>query len=150
MSRQSINFLETKVNDKILLITSRTENLSKVRDFISIHSANAGLKTDDIQDIMLAVDEAVTNIIKHSYSFDPNCEIKIEIVVDKNEFIISITDKGKSFDPNSVPEPDIKQYQKEHRVGGFGLYLMKKFMDEVVYTSIPNSYNKTVLKKKIS
>jgi serine/threonine-protein kinase RsbW len=137
------------VNENVLVITSRTENLSKVRDFISIHSKNAGLKTNDILDVMLAVDEAVTNIIKHSYSFDPDCEIKIEIFIENNEFIIAITDEGKSFDPNSVPEPDIRKYQKENRVGGFGLYLMKKFMDDVVYSSIPNSYNKTVLKKKI-
>jgi serine/threonine-protein kinase RsbW len=137
------------VNDKVLVITSRTENLSKVRDFINYQALNAGFNSGDVQDIILAVDEAVTNIIKHSYSFDPKGEIKLEIDINNNEFIITITDKGKSFDPTSVPEPDIRKYQREHRVGGFGLYLMKKFMDDVNYTSIPDNYNKVALKKKI-
>lgn len=137
------------MNDKVLVITSRTENLSKVRDFINYQALNAGFNSGDVQDIILAVDEAVTNIIKHSYSFDPKGEIKLEIDINNNEFIITITDKGKSFDPTSVPEPDIRKYQREHRVGGFGLYLMKKFMDDVNYTSIPDNYNKVALKKKI-
>lgn len=137
------------MNENVLVITSRTENLSKVLDFINYYALSAGFKADDIQDIMLAVDEAVTNIIKHSYSFDPNCKITLETKINNNEFIITITDKGKSFDPTSVPEPDIRKYQKEHRVGGFGLYLMKKFMDDVNYISIPDNYNKIALKKKI-
>jgi len=137
------------VNDKVLIILSHTENLAKVREFIHQNALNAGFSEDKIMDITLAVDEAVTNIIKHSYSFDPNGEIKLEIEVNNGEFNIIITDKGKSFDPTSVPEPDIRKYQREHRVGGFGLYLMKKFMDEVIYTSIPNNYNRVKLKKKI-
>ncbi len=137
------------MNDNTLIIISRTENLSKVRDFINYQALNAGFNSGDVQDIILAVDEAVTNIIKHSYSFDPEGEIKIEIEIKDDEFIITITDKGKSFNPASVPEPDIRKYQKEHRVGGFGLYLMKKFMDDVSYTSIPDNYNKVTLKKKI-
>lgn len=120
-----------------------------MRDFINYQALNAGFNSGDVQDIILAVDEAVTNIIKHSYSFDPKGEIKLEIDINNNEFIITITDKGKSFDPTSVPEPDIRKYQREHRVGGFGLYLMKKFMDDVNYTSIPDNYNKVALKKKI-
>ncbi len=137
------------MNDKVLIILSHTENLAKVREFIHQNALNAGFSEDKIMDITLAVDEAVTNIIKHSYSFDPNGEIKLEIEVNNGEFNIIITDKGKSFDPTSVPEPDIRKYQREHRVGGFGLYLMKKFMDEVIYTSIPNNYNRVKLKKKI-
>ncbi len=149
MNKQSINFSEIRVSENVLVITSRTENLSKVRDFINYHAVSAGFKSSNIQDIILAVDEAVTNAIKHSYSFDPDGEIKLEVEISNDEFIITITDKGKSFDPNSIPEPDIRQYHKEHKVGGFGLYLMKKFMDDVNYTSIPNNYNKVALKKKI-
>ena len=61
---------------KRLVIKSRTENLSSLRDFISDNANNAGLSTDDIDDIILAVDEACTNIIKHAYKSVPDGEIQ--------------------------------------------------------------------------
>ena len=62
-----------------LLVKSRTENLSVIRDFISSNSSEAGLSSDDIENVMLAVDEACTNIIKHAYKSVPDGEIIIEI-----------------------------------------------------------------------
>ncbi|MFB3056474.1 MAG: ATP-binding protein, partial [Ignavibacteriaceae bacterium] len=47
-----------------LIVKSRTENLSLIRDFVSKKASAAGLSKEDIENIMLAVDEACTNIIK--------------------------------------------------------------------------------------
>ena len=133
-----------------LLVKSRTENLSVIRDFISSNSSEAGLSSDDIENVMLAVDEACTNIIKHAYHLDPEGEIKIEIERNANKILISIIDHGSTFNPESVPDPDLQKYYRNGRVGGLGMYLMKTLMDGVKYISVPGKYNKVLLLKYIN
>ena len=69
---------------------------------------------------------------------------------EKNTFTIEITDFGKSFDPELVPNPDLQKYIDQGRVGGLGMFLMKTLMDEVKYTSVPGKFNQVSLSKHIS
>jgi serine/threonine-protein kinase RsbW len=132
-----------------LKVKSKTENLSEIRDFVSSNANNAGIPVATIENIILAVDEACTNIIKHAYKLSPEGEIIIKIDYDNEKFTVTIIDYGKSFDPDRVPLPDLQKYYREHRVGGLGMYLMKSLMDDVSYTSVPGKYNKVLLSKKI-
>jgi len=142
--------LENKNSVKELKVKSKTENLSKIRDFVSENALNAGIPMATVEDIMLAVDEACTNIIKHAYKLSPDGEILLNIAYDENKFTIIIIDYGRSFEPETVPLPDLQKYYREHKVGGLGIYLMKSLMDDVKYTSIPGKYNQVLLSKKIS
>ena len=137
-------------NNKELIVKSKTENLSAIRDFISHNAFSAGIKKDMIENIMLAVDEACTNIIKHAYRSFPDGEIKIELKYNQEKFTILIIDYGNTFDPEIVPDPDLRKYYDEGKSGGLGMYLMKTLMDEVKYISIPGKYNQVVLSKNIS
>ena len=67
--------------EKKLVIKSRTENLSVIRDFVQDNALEAGMKSKSINDMMLAVDEACTNIIKHAYKSFPDGEIIITIKI---------------------------------------------------------------------
>ena len=103
-----------------------------------------------VEKIMLAVDEACTNIIKHAYKSSPEGEILLNVDYDDEKFTITIIDYGKSFNPANIPQPDLQKYYREHKVGGLGIYLMKSLMDDVKYTSIPGKYNQVLLSKNIS
>ena len=79
-----------------------------------------------------AVDEASTNVIKYAYNgqggfFHISCELQ------GHEIVVTIRDRGKQFDPNSVPLPDVDADLENRRVGGLGIYMMKKMMDRVSY-----------------
>ena len=79
-----------------------------------------------------AVDEASTNVIKYAYNgqggfFQISCELQGQ------EIVVTIKDRGKQFDPNSVPLPDVDADLENRRVGGLGIYMMKKMMDGVSY-----------------
>lgn len=132
-----------------LRVKSKTENLSEIRDFVSTNALAAGMPAATIDNIILAVDEACTNIIKHAYKLSPQGEIIIKIDYDEEKFTITIIDYGKSFEPERVPRPDLQKYYREHRVGGLGMYLMKSLMDDVEYISIPGEYNQVLLSKNI-
>lgn len=140
----------SKHTTKKLVIKSRTENLSSLREFISENAYDAGLTSNDIDDIILAVDEACTNIIKHAYKSVPDGEIIIEIDYNSKRFTIKLIDHGSSFDPETVPLPDLQKYLKQRRVGGLGLYLMKTLMDDVQYISVPGEYNQVLLSKNLN
>jgi len=137
------------VKTKIFKVKSKTENLSLIRDFIKTATAEAGVTSDAVENIILAVDEACTNIIKHAYKSFPDGELIIKTKSTLSRFVISIIDYGNSFEPDTIPEPDLQKYYRQKRVGGLGMYLMKTLMDDVKYVSIPGKYNEVMLSKNI-
>ena len=139
-----------KLIKKKLVIKSRTENLAEIRDFISSAALNAGFTKDAIDNIILAVDEACTNIIKHAYKYFPDGEIVLTLKMAKDLFTIEIIDYGNSFEPGLIPNPDLKKYLDQRRVGGLGMYLMKTLMDEVKYKTVPGKFNQVSLSKNIN
>jgi serine/threonine-protein kinase RsbW len=141
---------EKSKSKKKLEIKSRTENLTAIREFINNAAKGAGLSKETIDNIILAVDEACTNIIKHAYKYVPDGKIVITLRIDKQSFTIEIVDFGKSFDPELVPNPDLQKYIDQGRVGGLGMFLMKTLMDEVKYTTVPGKFNQVSLSKHIS
>lgn len=132
-----------------LTVKSKTENLSIIRDFIKTTTAEAGVASDVVENIILAVDEACTNIIKHAYKSFPDGELIIKTKSTLSRFVVSITDYGQSFEPDTIPEPDLQKYYRQKRVGGLGMYLMKTLMDDVKYVSFPGKYNEVMLSKNI-
>lgn len=96
--------------------------------------------------IQLAIHEICTNIIGHAYDNNPNGRIAISMEYNPKgrEVIIHLTDTGHSFDPTSVPDPDPEALQE----GGYGLFLVRKLMDEMSYNALPGG-NHWLLTKKI-
>lgn len=93
---------------------------------------NMEFDTRAIHQIRLALIEACINAFEHSGSDDPN--VYINFVVQEDRLLIIVRDFGKGFDPLEVPEPAIRN--KLSSMGnrrGWGLMLIRKLMDEVVY-----------------
>ena len=138
-----------KNNSGELRVKSKTENLAAIRDFVSANAQSAGIPIPTVENIVLAVDEACTNIIKHAYKSSPDGEIIIKMEHDNFKLTITIIDYGKSFMPERIPLPDLQKYFQERKVGGLGMYLMKSLMDDVKYTSVPGKYNQVLLSKNL-
>lgn len=136
-----------KIFEKELLVKSTTDNLATIRDFVKSAANQSGFSEDSTGKIILAVDEACTNIIKHAYKYSPEGNILIKVKFNDPKFSISITDDGSHFDPNKVPEPDLREYYKQKRVGGLGMFLIKKLMDEVNYSTLSGNKNQVILVK---
>jgi serine/threonine-protein kinase RsbW len=130
-----------------ITVKSSTDNLAAIREFIQNSALESGFSQEIVSKISLAVDEACTNVIKHAYKFSPDREITVHTKLEKSKFTILITDTGDKFDPNLIPEPNLKEYHKQRKVGGLGMYLMKKLMDEVQYNTLSGNQNQVVLVK---
>ncbi|MCX8009766.1 MAG: ATP-binding protein [Ignavibacteria bacterium] len=126
---------------------STTENLDKIREFITNSISSLNLSDEELSNIVLAVDEACTNVIKHAYHFSPEGEIIINLNYSNSKLDIRVIDSGNGFDPNSVPTPDIREFYKSHKIGGLGIHLMKKLMDKVDFDFKPGFKNEVILTK---
>jgi serine/threonine-protein kinase RsbW len=130
-----------------LTIESRTEKLRLVREFIADAARDFGFDIESVHKIALAVDEACTNVIKHSYRFAEDQEIEVAVHTRNGAFEVIIYDRGISFDPNAVHNPDMKEYLQHYRKGGLGMYLMRSLMDKIEYKSAAQNRNEMHLTK---
>ncbi|MCX5993689.1 MAG: ATP-binding protein [Chloroflexi bacterium] len=94
-----------------------------------------------------AVDEASTNVVKYAYGgkggfFQISCALR------GADIIVAIRDRGNRFDPNSVPLPEVVSQLEDRKVGGLGIYMMKKMMDRVDYSYSDREGNRLELVKK--
>jgi len=97
----------------------------------------------DMMDIMLAIDESVTNIISHGYETSTLEDyIELKLASEKNKITIEISDNGKKFDFHSAPAPDIRKNLAGTKKGGFGVHLIKSVMDHVTHN---RENNKNIL-----
>jgi serine/threonine-protein kinase RsbW len=126
----------------------RFESLEKISLFVKEAAAAAGLDEYAAYAVELAVDEACSNIIEHAYGAENKGEIDCTCEVRADQLTIILRDRGRTFDPDQVPEVDTTLPLEERRQGGAGVFLMRKVMDEVRYEFTPGGNILTLVKKK--
>lgn len=123
------------------------ESLEDFRGFIQERCAAVPGMTDEIlYDIQLAVDEACTNIISHGYAGLAPGSIILDLEIDPDKIMVSLTDFGHSFEPSSTPVPDVNAPIEERELGGFGLFFIQQSVDEMNY-QVTEDGNKMTLTK---
>ncbi len=136
-------------NPNKILFASSTKNLALLRNFIEAKAIEFGFDESTISQIILSVDEACTNIIKHAHKYNDEEMIEVEIQTDKSQFKIIMKYKGNGFDPNNLNSPDMKDYFENFKIGGLGVPIMKKFMNKIEYVHKNSDYNYLTLIKSL-
>ena len=127
----------------------RLENLTAIRRFVQTACEAAGVNASACFDLKLAVDEACTNIIEHGYDEGAEGSIEIEVEAGDQQFKIVIRDTGRIFNPESIPDPDMKEHVQRGHKKGLGIFLMRQIMDEVRYKFKDGVKNELTLVKFI-
>jgi serine/threonine-protein kinase RsbW len=130
-----------------LTVDGRLENLPTIADFVTKAAQASGLNEKAAFEVQMAVDEACTNVIEHSYGKEEKGEIALRCELADRDFVITIRDHGQPFDPEDVPPPDLTCSLAERCKGGLGLYFMRKFMDEVRFRFGTESNELTMVKR---
>lgn len=95
---------------------------------------DAGFPAKRVQEVELAVEEALVNIINYAYPERENGDVEVKCGLENQDrFLIEIRDKGIPFDVESHSDPDLNANISERKVGGLGIYLIRKMADEVRY-----------------
>lgn len=98
--------------------------------------------------LTVAIEEMFVNVAHYAY---PNgsgtATLAIKHNADKNEIMFRMTDSGVPFNPLEKPDPDVTLSAKERKIGGLGIFMMKKTMDEVFYANTNGENILTMIKK---
>lgn len=132
-----------------LVVSNDTKHLIVVRDFICRLIRQSRLDRQEENKVVLAVDEAVTNIIEHGYDEGADGSIEFEVEADAGHFQIVIRDTGRVFNPESIPNPNMKDHVQRGHKKGLGIFLMRQIMDEVRYKFKDGVKNELTLVKFI-
>jgi serine/threonine-protein kinase RsbW len=125
------------------------ETLPVFQDLVAQACLCAQANPQTTYDIQLAFDEACTNIITHGYDGLQAGSIILEITVESDAILLTLTDFGHPFDLRKAPLPDINAGLEDRRIGGLGLFFIQKVMDQLNYESDAEG-NRLYLTKKIS
>ena len=132
---------------KTITIAGRYENLVKLADFVRQIAQDAGLDSFAVYSVETAVEEACTNIIEHAYGGEGKGSIECNCAVDEVGVTIRLRDQGKPFNPKKVLDPDTKAPLNKRNSHGLGLFIMRKWMDEVRFEFNPESGNTLTMVK---
>ncbi len=119
-----------------LRISCSRTNLKVVRDFVTDYLLAHHLPDLQINQIVLAVDEVVANLIIHANSEDESQHLDLAMHVEDREFGIEIFDDAPgAYTPSTYREPDLREYIRQGRKGGVGMTLVNRIMDRVEFST---------------
>ncbi|MBE2223963.1 MAG: ATP-binding protein [Anaerolineae bacterium] len=123
-------------------------DLSIIRAFVRETAVSFGCVSSEIDEFVVAVDEAAANIIRHGYKGQPGI-IKITVLYTGDTFKVMLCDQSAQFDPTTVASPDMTLPLAERPFGGMGVHIMREFCDDVSYRRTANGENELTLLKRV-
>lgn len=119
--------------EKTICLPAVTESMSKILEFAEQSLLAASISPKTINVFLVALDEMCSNVINYGFEDSPG-EITVKLEsVDSSSIKVSVLDNGTPFNPIEAKEPDITLTAEERPIGGLGILLVKKTMDEVAY-----------------
>lgn len=120
-------------NRRQLILPGEIAALPQLTQFLEMLASDWDFSGSLVLNLNLVLEEAFTNIVKYGLGNAADQRVILDFEKHPEKLIISITDKGKAFDPTSREEPDVSLPAEERQIGGLGIYLIRKMMDKVRY-----------------
>ena len=134
---------------KELTIAATVENIETVTDFVNeqLESLDCPMKAQ--MQIDIAIDELFGNIAHYAYNPEVgSATVRVEVIEDPLAVTITFIDNGVPYDPLAKADPDTTLSAEEREIGGLGIYMVKKSMDDITY-EYKDGQNILTIKKKI-
>ena len=118
---------------KELTLPAAAENIEKAVDFVNVQLEAAGCPPKTMIQIDVAIDELFGNIAHYAYGKGTgDATVRVE-VTEEPAVIITFIDSGIPYNPLEKPDPDVAQSLEERQIGGLGIFMVKKSMDDITY-----------------
>jgi anti-sigma regulatory factor (Ser/Thr protein kinase) len=119
---------------KELTLTATVENIETVTDFVNeqLEALDCPMKAQ--MQIDIAIDELFGNIAHYAYNPEiGKATVRVEVIEDPLAVTITFIDNGVPYDPLAKADPDTTLSAEEREIGGLGIYMVKKSMDDITY-----------------
>jgi phosphoserine phosphatase RsbU/P len=128
-------------------LSNKLSELGRVNQSLTEFGQRHGLAPKVVHDLNLALEEILTNTISYGYPDKREHEIKVRLSAQPGEVRAEVEDDGQPFDPLAAPEPDTAKSLEERTIGGLGIHLVRKLMDNLEYKR-QGERNLLIMKKK--
>lgn len=132
---------------KEIFLDATDDNLQLALDFIEESLTEFSIEMQYATPIAIAIEEVYVNVAHYGY-VGRSGKIKILCDMDGDDIVITVKDKGIPFNPLSKADPDINQSAEERKIGGLGIFMVKKIMDSVNY-EYKDEMNILIMRKKV-
>jgi serine/threonine-protein kinase RsbW len=129
-------------------IRNRYAAMPAVVDMIERFGAEHRIPRNIVNDLNMALDEVLNNIISYGYRPGEQSDILIRVTMRPGEITVEIEDSGRPFDLTQTPSPDLSTPLRERKVGGLGIHFVKNLVDDVAYTRVADT-NRLCLRKRL-
>jgi len=123
----------TEVRVLRLSLVNRLEEIGRIHESFNAFSEAHGVPTPIRRQINLVLDELLSNVISYAFEDDEEREIDVRIELSSGRLAVTIADDGIPFNPFSGAPPDTSLSLEERALGGLGIHVVRKVMDEVSY-----------------
>lgn len=137
---------DSKVYMKTLIMFNKMEEVEHLESFVEQICEDLNLDMKLQSQLNLALEEAVVNVINYAYPAGKDGKIRLHVSSNGVEICFTLSDAGQPFDPTLVPEADTTQSVEERPIGGLGIFLIRKIMNEVSYRYKDNQNELTMIK----
>jgi len=133
-----------------LTLNNQLTDIAHLNESIESFSIRAGLNQRLSLQMKVVLDEIVGNIIKYGFTDNRNSsgKINVEIAISSDTLILIVTDNARFFNPLTQSRPDLSSNPENRELGGLGIYIVGKIMDEMQYQRIDGK-NVLTLSKSI-
>ena len=131
-----------------LSLKNNIDEINRLHTFIEEVGEAFELPMKVVLNLNLVLEEAVTNVIMYAYPQEQNEHIYLTAKKQDDRLVFVLTDSGKAFDPTQTPDADITLSADERQIGGLGIFLIRKIMNEVKYERIDDK-NVLTLEKEL-
>ena len=121
--------------------------LQDVNQFVETQLEEAGCTPKNMMKIMIALEELFINVAHYAY-FGEEGDVEISLDIADDTMTLRLTDSGMPFDPLAKEDPDVTLDANKRRIGGLGIYMVKKTMDAMTY-AYENGQNIVTITNKI-
>ena len=126
-------------------LKSNLSELDELCRHLETFGQKTGLSKKFVFEVNLVLDELFTNIISYGFDDDGEHSIKVTITPENGGLYLCIEDDGKPFNPVEFEAPDMSCSIEECKIGGLGIHIIRKLMDDICYERCED---KNVLKLK--
>ena len=132
---------------KTMILTAEVDRMEELLDFINAELEEHDVPMKSIMQIDIAVEELFVNIAHYAYNPEVGeASVTVDVEESPLSIVIRLVDRGKPYDPLTRKDPDVTLGVEDREIGGLGIYMVKKSMDEVSY-AYENGQNILTIRK---
>ena len=131
----------------VLDLTSRMSELDKLNAFLEEIGAKLCLPAKCLFEITVALEEVFSNIVRYAFTDGRTHTVRIVARLGKGKLSLSVEDDGRPFNPLTADPPQLEPDPEKCEIGGLGIHLVKRLMDDVRYTRRSNRNELTLIKR---